>query len=694
MPCWGPVFRLHYSTGVACAILLWLCGLPSVGDARPDQPQAKLSTSVTRSERSIHKALTEGALLHARQLINQGANIEARNSQGATPLITAAGRGNLTLVTLLLNQQARVEATDRAGNTALHEASLYGRADCVEVLLTTGAQTSTRNALTFTPLHQAVRRFWELSGESRADRLAQQAKVIGILLRHGADPELKDVNGRTPLTLAVESNNGSLRHAFKHSLPEAGTTVTVAAPPPSPAAQPQTSRSVATPPALAQRTDASAVPNDDPAPSQSVEHPRPLPSPAPQPTMASTESTESDRTATLTPRTAPRESPSKPPSGEPLPPATHIPPAATTSAGVPAPQLTPPIATPNMATASPSPSTPPEPLHTHSQLPPLTSESPLPRTVDMPPVSQVAALPNAANPDVLTPSSTTPPASAEPRAQHLQMNQATISSPAPPTDTRDSRPDAPPSPEPPSRSLAPTIEPVEERRTPRRPPQFIPAGEPTPPPSTPPTATSDTSVRTVPTLQLNASSPPTDRGAAPSVTPATDRTDESPPADEHRPWLFQSLGFGLGLGWTHNLGPRRVDSVTVVNGIVRIDNERNDLVRFMPEMHLWIDRWDEQRWSWGPFLTVAPGSRVIDAVGFGLMMGYRPHRQDQYSFNLGIGGTLDLDTRVLGDGLIANEPLPPRETTARTKQTTAAGLLVLFSVGWDLAAPHRVSPHD
>jgi hypothetical protein len=58
--------------------------------------------------------------------------------------------------------------------------------------------------------------------------------------------------------------------------------------------------------------------------------------------------------------------------------------------------------------------------------------------------------------------------------------------------------------------------------------------------------------------------------------------------------------------------------------------------------------------------------------------GYRPHRQDHYSFNLGIGGTLDLDTRVLGDGLIANEPLPPRETTARTKQTPPPGCSCSF----------------
>ncbi len=165
--------------------------------------------------------------------------------------------------------------------------------------------------------------------------------------------------------------------------------------------------------------------------------------------------------------------------------------------------------------------------------------------------------------------------------------------------------------------------------------------------------------------------------------------------DTHDTWLCQNVGFGLGVGWTHNLGPRRVESVSVTpNRIVRIDDERNDLVRVMPEVHLWIDRWDEQRWSWGPFLAVAPGSRIIDAVGGGLMVGYRPHQRDRYSVNFGIGGTLDLDTRVLGDGLMANEPLPPRETGARTKQTTGAGLLVFFSVGWDLSAPRQAQQLD
>jgi hypothetical protein len=75
-------------------------------------------------------------------------------------------------------------------------------------------------------------------------------------------------------------------------------------------------------------------------------------------------------------------------------------------------------------------------------------------------------------------------------------------------------------------------------------------------------------------------------------------------------------------------------------------------------------------------------------------VGYRPHHTNQYSFNFAIGGTLDLDTRVLGDGIVANQPLPPRETSARTKQTSAAGLLLLFSVGWDLSAPRPAQQVD
>ena len=68
--------------------------------------------------------------------------------------------------------------------------------------------------------------------------------------------------------------------------------------------------------------------------------------------------------------------------------------------------------------------------------------------------------------------------------------------------------------------------------------------------------------------------------------------------------------------------------------------------------------------------------------------------EPEYGVAPGQAAVVYQGARVLGDGLVANEPLPPQETTARTKQTTAAGLLVIFSVGWDLAAPHRPAESD
>ncbi|MBA5871616.1 MAG: hypothetical protein GDA68_16715, partial [Nitrospira sp. CR2.1] len=204
---------MHHSTGIACATLLLTLGCLPFGEARP-QDEGTTPFNNTPSQFALHTALTEGSPARVEILLDRGADIEARNAEGATPLITASRLGNLALVSLLLKQGAQIDATDRNGNTALHEASFHNHTPCVDALLAAGAGTSARNRLGFTPLHQAVRRFWEARGESKTDRLSKQIRVIDRLLRSGADPDTRDNSGRTPRVLAAENDNASLQQAF------------------------------------------------------------------------------------------------------------------------------------------------------------------------------------------------------------------------------------------------------------------------------------------------------------------------------------------------------------------------------------------------------------------------------------------------------------------------------------------------
>ncbi len=634
-----------------------ICGCWSVSDARPDEKRAKPVVTVVDAEQTIHTALTESTPARIQVLLDRGANIEARNARGATPLITAATKGNLALVLLLLNQGADVEARDRDGNTALHEASLQSHLPCVDALLTAGARTSVRNELGFTALHQAVRRFWETTGESRADRLGRQTTVIHRLIRSGADPRIQDSGGRTPAVLAMESANTSLRQAF--SMPPAHPAPATV-PPIHPQGSGEGSRDsthvvVSAPADIASNGRRSAtevpaftLPLDQPeqAPALSPGHQHERSDPAAAPPAVTRENP---------PETS---SPTGSPPGQP-------------TVAAPALPGTQPLSAPE-----PSATTPPLPLNPERQATAPAPPATVPSNLGTPSATLEETVQRAVSPPI-------------PLEQPFDSDSTRPATPPPPVTTEYSLHPMRPTPLPQE-----PLERVTEQMKPER--LFVPTtlaqtsspGEtdPSSPASAPTAPSSSAGERALPVV-----------GREELTSPATlySRTESPPAEDQSGPWLFQNIGFGLGLGWTHNLGPRRVESVSVTSTrIVRIDDERNDLVRVMPEVHLWIDRWDEQRWSWGPFLAVAPGSRIIDAVAGGLMMGYRPHARDRYSVNFGIGGTLDFDTRVLGDGIIANEPLPPRESSARTKQTTGAGLLVFFSVGWDLSAPRQARQLD
>ena len=106
---------------------------------------------------------------------------------------------------LLLEQGAEVDARDQDGRTPLHEAALSRSTAISYILLANLADLEARDEEGSTPLHLAA-----ASG---------RATVVRRLLEAGADTGAKDGRGRTPMDLASEAGRGNIERAFRrHTL--------------------------------------------------------------------------------------------------------------------------------------------------------------------------------------------------------------------------------------------------------------------------------------------------------------------------------------------------------------------------------------------------------------------------------------------------------------------------------------------
>jgi len=152
------------------------------------------STEKSRDCSALHRAAYFNRLEAVRFLIEHGANVNARNNIGMTPLHYAALCGHRYMVKALLEKKAEVNALDCQGLTPLHLAVQYGHAEVAEMLLDYGADIAAKtNYRGLTPLHWAA--FW---GHTEA---------VNTLLQNGADINARDNDGYTPLTWAERFNN-------------------------------------------------------------------------------------------------------------------------------------------------------------------------------------------------------------------------------------------------------------------------------------------------------------------------------------------------------------------------------------------------------------------------------------------------------------------------------------------------------
>lgn len=110
-------------------------------------------------------------------LVRYGANVNAENSFGDTPLSQAARFGAKGVVAILLAHGAKVNHKDGEGRTALHSAVQSDDPATVALLLTRGADTNARDEAGKTPL--------ALAADSRSDHSADHAAILKLLRQHG-----------------------------------------------------------------------------------------------------------------------------------------------------------------------------------------------------------------------------------------------------------------------------------------------------------------------------------------------------------------------------------------------------------------------------------------------------------------------------------------------------------------------------
>ncbi|GAB1210639.1 hypothetical protein APSETT445_009434 [Aspergillus pseudonomiae] len=172
---------------------------PTVADSVPSHSTPTGESSLANT--ALHRAALYGHESVLGVLISAGADASIADSAGLTPLHLAAMEGHARLVTLLLGSPTgsgvNINMTTREGETALHLAVKHHRPEVVQVLLCPtrrhALQVDAQDWLGRTALHLACER-------NRRD-------LVEMLVQAGAQLEIRDLEGQTPLHTACLGKN-------------------------------------------------------------------------------------------------------------------------------------------------------------------------------------------------------------------------------------------------------------------------------------------------------------------------------------------------------------------------------------------------------------------------------------------------------------------------------------------------------
>ncbi|MCE7980488.1 MAG: ankyrin repeat domain-containing protein [Caldilinea sp. CFX5] len=226
------------------ALLTAACIVTPIQTIEPaPSPTATAATgsnnAITEVDMRLIDAASQGDLAAVQQWLAQGANIHAADGAGVTALIAAAyanhlavaeflieagadvnvqdntqqsayliatSEGYVDLLRLTLQAGADVQRTDSYNGTGLIRAADRGHVEIIQVLLETPIKLDHINRLGWTALLEAI---------ILGDGGARHTEVVRLLVEAGADVNLADGNGVSPLAHAQQRGHTAIAEILR-----------------------------------------------------------------------------------------------------------------------------------------------------------------------------------------------------------------------------------------------------------------------------------------------------------------------------------------------------------------------------------------------------------------------------------------------------------------------------------------------